>query len=199
MVVSQNSQGRDIVNFIKKIFTSVALGVGALTITATTATASVSQGDIIYSDDTQCTIGYVDGHAAYSAAHCARNGAIARDHAGNHVGVWRHEGDPSSPHTDIARIDLYQHSGGNGYSGNKKAPDWALLPGSSVCKQGVTTGVTCGLIVARNGNTVQTVGAVPYPGDSSGPAWVPGQGYIGVATQNWTGGSVPDRGVYTRH
>ena len=193
-------QRRTTTQIIVAFFLALGFSLVFSTAAAGAASAAVHQGDAIYSDIGVCTVGYVKGNAAYSAAHCASNGANAYDAHGNHVGTWVHEGSPDSHHTDIARIDLHPgQGGGNPYSGDDIAPTWAASSGTPICKQGVTTGVTCGVITHREGNAVHTLGAVPSPGDSGGPAWIPGIGYVGEATVYWTHHDGTYTGTYTAH
>lgn len=152
---------------------------------------ALTQGDEVLSPTASCTVGYVHGNTAYSAGHCAHNGDNAYDVNGNHIGYWETshakgtqlsnnavEND-NLARSDFAIIRTFDNNGSNVYSGNNFAPDWAIVPGAPICKQGVTTGVTCGIIKERRGNIVNAIGAVAHPGDSGGASWIPGVGYVG--------------------
>lgn len=152
---------------------------------------ALTQGDKVYSSDSYCTVGYVHGNTAYSAGHCAHNGDNAYDVNGNHIGYWETSYVKGTPLTtdvavndnlaraDFATIRTFDNNGGNVYSGDNFAPDWAIVPGAPICKQGVTSGVTCGIIKERKGNIVNAIGAIAYSGDSGGASWIPNVGYVG--------------------
>lgn len=187
----------------KKLGAQVGLGFvasAAFSFIFAGSASALSQGDIVYSENSSCTVGYVSGTTATAAGHCASDGANAYDAAGNHVGTWHTSAYQGNQYTDYGYVETFAPNGGNVYSGDAYAPDWALNPGFPVCKQGVSTGVSCGIITKRDGNTIHTIGAVPFPGDSGGAAWIPGLGYAGNATLYYNYPTIPGvyTGVYTR-
>lgn len=159
----------------------------------------VNQGDRIFSaSDGSCTVGFVDGDRAYTAAHCGdQNEAFYKD--GDYIGNMTHMTVINGPYNaaeDGAYITMANGAvvGGNSYSGNQVASADSVTVGSEICTYGATRGkVACGTITGTNNGYIRTsLGAVPLPGDSGGAAWIPGEGSVGVIS----GGGVDLFGVH---
>ncbi|NMM89651.1 hypothetical protein B2J88_35845 [Rhodococcus sp. SRB_17] len=56
-------------------------------------------------------------------------------------------------------------------------PAW---PGGTLCKDGIATGVRCGLIVGGDANRINALTFVGSGGDSGGPAWVNNTQIVGM-------------------
>ena len=145
-----------------------------------------------------CTIGYVDKarHRAFYAGHCSQGlpGTTVYNAAGNVIGTVGYN--PYPDHgayipgpallpgipNDWAVINLAPGvvAGGNNYSGDAIAP--GARTGDTICSYGARTrSVKCGKVMGTHGSViVATPNAGGIPGDSGGPAWIPGKGFVGV-------------------
>lgn len=159
----------------------------------------VNQGDrIISASNDGCTVGFVDGDRAYTAAHCGgHNEAFYKD--GDYIGNMTHMSVINGPYNaaeDGAYITMANGAvvGGNPYSGNQVASDDSVTVGSEICTYGDTRGrVACGTITGTDKGHIRTsLGAVPLPGDSGGAAWIPGEGFVGVIS----GGGIDLGGIH---
>ncbi|APT93491.1 hypothetical protein CPHO_11990 [Corynebacterium phocae] len=166
-------------------------------------TDSISQGDrILFLDDngkySACTAGYVDhDHARiWTAGHCAPEGSQALDAYGNKIGKLKQRyavvDSPKELETDgttagfersffhdasYVVLNATSFGGTNAYSGDRT---YAPKMGDKVCVYGATTKtVNCSNLIAFNDLIVYAGDLNVNPGDSGGPAWVPGKGYIG--------------------
>lgn len=148
-------------------------------------------------DTVSCTIGYVDkaNNRALYAGHCARGltGIDVKNASGHTLGTVVSNpyqdhggyipGPALMPHTpnDWAVIQLAPGvvAGNNSYSGDQFT---TARPGDTLCSYGHTTRrVLCGKVIGAHGQvTVATRNAGGVVGDSGGPAWVPGRGFVGV-------------------
>lgn len=156
----------------------------------------------------ECTLGYVNRRAgvAYTAAHCGLAGEPVYNEREQIIGFYedshlilRHLNvllsniaifNPavmpmvgSGPLADVARIRLVPGvvGGANTFSRDRIAPLHEVRPGDKVCAAGATTRhVYCGRVDRVNGDTTYAVMSGLRPGDSGGPAWAPGKGFIGV-------------------
>lgn len=178
-------------NVVASLFTALVAVSGVASASALT----VTQGDEIMSplgDDnhtwTTCTVGYVDNDARqfHTASHCLKtNQVFSRDRS--YIGDVMVQGDNTRPGNDIAIVKLAPgvHPGGNPYSGDVAVDTSGVSKGDPICTYGKSSGdVRCGRVVSKNNETVTSNSAVyPIPGDSGGPAWIPGKGYVGVASR----------------
>ena len=159
----------------------------------------VNQSDRIVGDSNgNCTVGFVDGDRAYTAAHCGyHDEAFYKD--GNYIGNMTHMTVINGSYNaseDGAYITMDNGAvvGGNPYSGNQVASDDSVTVGSKICTYGDTRGkVACGTINGTDNGYIRTsFGAIPLPGDSGGAAWIPGEGFVGIIS----GGGVDLRGAH---
>lgn len=158
---------------------------------------TLNQGDSIYTGSGLCTIGYVDmvNKKAYTAAHCfaasrpdnltygsavylgGTNTFVGRFTGGVYTGKVRD--------VDTAEITLLPNVyGENIYSGNNVVKKSNIVVGEKACFTGMSSKKTmCGTI-SEVENYVQvnkTEGG--RPGDSGGPIWIPGKGYVANITR----------------
>lgn len=140
-----------------------------------------------------CTIGYVDAarRTIMFTGHCTTlpNAKVFASNPDGSPGVEmgnvtlnHYRG---TPHSDmaIANINHNVNIGGNIYSGDKWVMPHQVMPGDRVCSRGANSNaVHCGFSLGWEApNLVQaTRNAGGIPGDSGGPAWVPGKGFIGM-------------------
>ncbi|WP_293768058.1 hypothetical protein [uncultured Corynebacterium sp.] len=158
-------------------------------------------------NNAQCTAGYVDpqNHVIYVAAHCGDDGHVVTDAAGTPVGVIRHamgalydrtktwrEQFKAQSGRDFAFVELCStvNTGANTYSGDRILGSPAnLAVGTEVCTYGITSGLACGRIIAHPTNdfpqSVFRTNIRRAGGDSGGPVWVKGGGYLGITLQAW--------------
>lgn len=166
----------------------------------------VSQGDNVYTPGTGlCTIGYVDKatRKALYAGHCAKkDGEWEKGgKAGKDVIVYDYETRQRIGYvekndfsgnlmdgTDFAVIKLDDEIslGENSYSGDKWVTDFStqVTPGKTVCSYGARTKQpTCTIIkeVYPETNRIRLgIEGAGQKGDSGGPLWIPGEGFVGI-------------------
>lgn len=150
---------------------------------------TISQGDRIVSDsNTYCTIGWVSDDYFITAAHCAKNGLGSTVYNAYHqklgtVVEFPTDDYSSNTRSDWAVIDIEDNvtTVGNGYSGNDMIARDEVTVGDELCTYGATTKkVSCGKVRNKNWYTVRTEDTTPTSGDSGGPSWVAGKGFIGI-------------------
>ena len=166
----------------------------------------VSQGDKIFiGEHRSCTVGYIDkeNNLAYTAEHCsfAKEKAQVHDSRGYYVGTIssRYKDDksygpfrPQNIGEDFTVIEIdptYSFLGENTYSKDKKIPVSDISRGDKMCMYSrIEEKINCGHVIATLGSTI--VGS-PHTngkkGDSGGPVWIPGKGFIGVYTASLNG------------
>ena len=186
---------------------ALVAGVGVLPVEASAQTRTVTQGGSVVVHGTGvCTVGYNDParHRSFVAAHCGRNGA--------RVEIV----DPATNARSGAVGTLYRSRAYDGHLGN----DWAAIQwdpgvrvdgnritgdawvhpndirmGETVCYFGRTShaggGRTCGSFGGSADNTFLLNAPLTRPGDSGGPMWVPGRGFVGVVSSMWTSRQLP--------
>ncbi|APT93243.1 hypothetical protein CPHO_10460 [Corynebacterium phocae] len=188
--IAQETQAAPDAGSVRDVMSSEILRNGEKTV--------VNQGDRIQSGSGEaCTIGYIDKNVAYTAAHCfdRRKDNKAYNEALQFLGevVVHPDYDPNGNGNDLAVIKLADTvtAGSNGLSGNIYLG--GVYPGDSVCSYGVTTGKsTCGKVIKVDDSAGGYYTDAPAQrGDSGGPAWIPGKGFIGVVTLSVTGGNRP--------
>ena len=167
----------------------------------------LSQGDKVFIDERKtCTVGYIDKEQglAYLAEHCAVSGETAQVHDGegyfigaitsryddhNSYGVLHPQ--KMSEDFNAIKVDTsHVFLGDNKYSGDHKVSISDVAQGDEMCMYSRRQeSINCGHVSATIGNLIvgdsQTEGE---RGDSGGPVWIPGKGFIGVYTATLGGG-----------
>lgn len=173
---------------------SLAIAGGAIMTTPAHAQGlSITQGDRFITDlhegeQVGCTTGYLDkNHRTLRVTgHCSHGqiGNIVRDKYGRSIGRVIHNEYRGNPKSDISVISINPgvQIGGNIHSGDRWAPPREVLPGDRLCSRSSKKNATlCGNVLYVDGNViVGTRNAGGIPGDSGGPAWVPGKGFVGT-------------------
>lgn len=168
---------------------------------AQTAPITINQGDKIISDHTflnggiyignDCTIGYVEPGKAWTAAHCANNGNPVKNSEGRVIGNIVHTNPNDSTdysiYHDTAYIELNSNVRAGQNSHASQVSEVVPSAGDQVCLYSRTSGSTrCGTVdhvsPTAKKEYVNISGTSVNQGDSGGPAWVPGQGFIGVVS-----------------
>lgn len=152
----------------------------------------VNQGDVVTINgrDT-CTVTYIADGYLYTAGHCTRVGDTIthRTLLGSYapVGTTTHVVDTATE--DYAVIALNRGvTGTNTYATNPQ-PLTNVEPGDMVCHYArQTTTITCAHATTTGATTLWLPGThTILPGDSGGPAWVPGKGLVGAVTHTGDG------------
>lgn len=163
---------------------------------------AVDQGDslLVRADGNMlgvCTVGFVDteNNRVWTDAHCGENGAAVMDNFQNPIGTLHHvypseweqlqniqgtEWSVNSRASDVAYVEIDDPAvlGQNYFSQNTIARDPAV--GDNLCNYGGRTDrVACTPITNINGPVVITANNGSDHGDSGGPAWIEGKGYVG--------------------
>lgn len=161
------------------------------------AQAAVGQGTSVYVQGTGvCTVGYNDyaNRRSFVAAHCGRDGArveLAGPRTGAAGTFYRSKAYDGHLSNDWAAIqwDPGVRMGPNSMSGNAWVHPSDIRLGETVCYFGRTShaggGRTCGAFAGSADNTFFVDAALTRPGDSGGPVWVPGRGFVGVVSSAW--------------
>ena len=156
----------------------------------------VNQGDRISVKGTSCTIGYIDksNRKAYTAAHCfvsdktpgqSIDAQPVYNSFGRQIGVATgvYSG---TQNDDFIMIDLFNNipEGENSFSGDTIVKIEDVKPGDEICSFSRKYKKTmCGEIEKVNEREIlATREAGGISGDSGGPAWVEGKGFVGVYT-----------------
>ena len=179
---------------------SVATAAAALFLAAPAAGAvTVGQGDAVVVDGSECTVGFNGERESFTAAHCGTSGDRVRKVLDD--GTWSPaigtlDTSPRSEETtnDWARIrwDAGVELGPNEYTGDAQIPLDDIRRGETVCYYGWATGAaTCGTYYARVGNSFLVDVEPGVPGDSGGPMWIPGRGFVGVISSQWAARQLP--------
>jgi len=165
----------------------------------------LSQGDQVFIDKRKtCTVGYIDKEhgLAYLAEHCAVPGKKAQVHnsEGYFVGTITsryHDSHPGMFHQqkmseDFNVVDIdttHVFLGDNAYSGDQKVVISQVAQGDKVCMYSrMQKRVKCGSIAMVTGDIIVLDShAQGEKGDSGGPVWIPGKGFIGVYTSSLGG------------
>mgnify|MGYP002714143700 CR=1 FL=1 len=177
---------RSLFTFFATIF--VAFGLVA---PAANAAPVVNQGDRIFMDvgfsRNGCTVGYVD-HAKrqfITSGHCVNfPGQPVFNERRERIGtVMTPPMDLFPGQNDYAYIALRgAHPGANGFSGNGRVHPSHIRPGERICTFGASTRQQfCGTVYAVRGSAIFFQDAVgTRSGDSGGPTWIPGRGFVGA-------------------
>lgn len=172
---------------------AVALGMQAA---PADAQQRVEQGSPVRVDGTgTCTIGFNDParHRSLVAAHCGAEGA--RVTAGGATGtLFRSKAYDGHLSNDWAAIqwDPGVIVGGNRFTGDAWVHPGDVRLGETVCYFSRTRGAqTCGRFSGSADGTFFAAAPLSHPGDSGGPMWVSGRGFIGVVSSMWTSNPLP--------
>lgn len=171
-------------------------------------TVTISQGQqVLVPDQGICTVGYVDkaSRRAYLADHCVndkgqrKQPVMVRDlrtgeplGTSTPIGKMGIDGGGSpmqDPRFDVNYIQLSSHVavGDNRFSGDSRVSAYDIKQGDKVCVYSSRRSKTyCGSAWSTVGSVIkvhipggEADKAVTF-GDSGGPAWIPGKGFIGV-------------------
>lgn len=179
---------RALFTFIATLFLTAGL-----TLPVANAQPVVNQGDRIRIDGiggwSECTVGYVD-HARnrlITSSHCIMvPGQPVRNAHGHRIGTV-----VSPPmhaffaQNDYAYISLRgARPGKNGFSGPAIVNPSHIRPGEKVCQYGASTRTQrCGTVHVVRGSAIVIDGIHgTRRGDSGGPTWIPGRGFVGAYT-----------------
>lgn len=154
------------------------------------------QGEEISIDKKKtCTIGYINHKEkiAYTADHCSFKGkkSVVYDNDDHIIGTIESRTDRSSKTLlsqsmgndfNVIKLNNYVSLGENIYSGDRKVDISDVKSSEKVCMYSrVQKKINCGNIKIVAGNViVGDSGAYGKLGDSGGPVWIPGKGFLGV-------------------
>lgn len=157
-----------------------------------TATPVVSQGDAVnIVGRGLCTIAFNDAgqRVSYTAGHCGRDGdrVIATGDGFRATGTFHPssamEGGSTANDWGVIRWADGVTLGPNSLSGDAVAAPSTMRSGDPVCVYGAASAkTTCGTFTGVIGNNVYWDGPSGKPGDSGGPVWVEGKGFLAVYT-----------------
>lgn len=163
----------------------------------------VSQGDAVNIGNLRCTIGFVNKDYIITSAHCNKDGVGAHAYQhGVHIGTVVAQ--PNLANEDYGWINNVSHdwtviklndniyAGGNVYSKGNNAhisfDDVAI--GDTVCSYGYTSKkVSCGRVEDKRHQVLYTDDTSKQSGDSGGPMWIPGKGFVGLYYGTTKGGT----------
>lgn len=156
------------------------------------ATPVVGQGDSVYVEGNGlCTIAFNDPgqRASYTAGHCGAEGdrAIVSGEGFRATGTFYPSAKLGQTGTandwGMIRWADGVELGPNSRTGNAVVAPSTLRSGDPVCVYGAATKkTTCGSFAGRLGNNIYWDGPSGKPGDSGGPVWVEGKGFLSVYT-----------------
>lgn len=153
--------------------------------------SEVNQGDLIYIRDRACTIGYIDkvNKIAYTAGHCGFTDEkvnvmnSSRQTIGTLYTEYSRERTPYVS-ADQAVIQLNDNvkPGENTFSGDVKLHYTNVSEGDTICSfSRMNQRTMCGTVLYTAHNSVgATRSAAGVRGDSGGPAWIEGKGFVGL-------------------
>ena len=155
-------------------------------------TLSVVQGaSLLVAGNNGCTLGYNDllRGVSYTAAHCGNPGDTVqvRTGAGYSEVVGRLERSTAYGRSDTGNdwaVIVWNDNvalAGNGLSGSTRSSISELAPGDRICSYGAATRrQQCGEFIGTIGNNLYWEGPSGDYGDSGGPVWAEGKGFVGV-------------------
>lgn len=157
---------------------------------------TIVQGEEISIDKKKtCTIGYINHkeRVAYTADHCSFKGkkSVVYDNDDHIIGTIESRTDRSSKTLlsqsmgndfNVIKLNNYVSLAENVYSGDRKVDISDVESSDRVCVYSrMQKKVNCGKIKMIAGNViVGDSGAYGKLGDSGGPVWIPGKGFIGI-------------------
>lgn len=161
------------------------------------ATGIVQQGDkVVIENDYKkndyaiCTVGYVDKntHTMVFTGHCSGYdvGKNVYDPQFKKLGkvIYNHGTPETHPDSDyaIVKLDEKVSVGENIYSGDKWSSPEKVKIGDKMCSYGAKSGMKyCGYVTGVNDHYINgDINTGGVSGDSGGPAWVEGKGFVGV-------------------
>lgn len=178
---------------------------------------TVNQGDVFFTEGfgIMCTIGFVENGFAYTASHCGlKTGTKVYDAYSRLLGVvyespewdknpsWNKNYTWSAIKNDFAVIQLIDGvtAGKNIYSGDTV---YTPVVGDKICTYGVKKNFkSCGTVTDITTEGIVRSNVTIISGDSGGPAWVPGKGFVGytnftngVSSQDEQGRNVHNGGI----
>lgn len=179
--------------------------VAALGVAAPAASAAPSvptQGGAVFISGGSCTIGYND-HArgvSYTAGHCGNDGDRVQLYDRTQRNAFAGLSTPMGTFHPSKKFDDYSNDWGeivwdkgvtlgpNTYSGDTVLTLDQVKRGEEVCYHGETThlgttGKSCGTYFGRVEQSFTIRVPSSSQGDSGGPVWVPGRGFIGVISK----------------
>lgn len=190
---SGNNYGSSIRNFVADNSFSIVDGI------------TINQGDFIVSPSGFCTVGYVNPEKkqAIFAGHCAdktyKDGSKPKRYdvrvaGGIRVGtvIDNNYNSESGFANDIALIqfDKWVNVGTNEYSGDSWVKIEDVAKGDKLCSYGTRTKrIRCGEVDSTRPEDNIIIGNIETTGnkgDSGGPAWVEGKGFVGVYSYSQT-------------
>ena len=154
-------------------------------------TSEVNQGDLIYIRDRACTIGYIDkiNKIAYTAGHCGFTDEkvnvmnSSRQTIGTLYTEYSRE---RTPYVSADKAVIYLNDdvkpGENTFSGDVKLHYTNVSEGDTICSfSRMDQQTMCGTVLYTAHNSVgATRSAAGVRGDSGGPAWIDGKGFVGL-------------------
>lgn len=151
-----------------------------------TAASLVSQGDRVQvAERGHCTISFNDPSqkVSYTAGHCGKSGerAVSGNATGTFYPSLEYGKSLTGNDWGLIRWDDGVELGPNQMSGDTVVELSQVKVGERVCSYGSSTqAVVCGPYSGRLGNNVYWDTVSGKPGDSGGPVWVQGRGYLAV-------------------
>lgn len=178
---------------------AAAVAASPLTAFAAAPSAPVQGSAVSIGDRGMCTIGYNDRArgVSYLAGHCGYKGDRVRlmdaatGQTSRTLGTFypseKYDASSFSNDWGVIKWDRGVKMGANIYSGETIIPLRDVKAGDEVCHHGETThqgtsNVNCGPYYGRLGQIFAVNMDSGRPGDSGGPLWVKGKGFIGVAS-----------------
>ena len=157
--------------------------------------ARIDQGDVVLNENNAaCTVGYIDkkNNRAYLADHCVTPNTTASvfNEDGVELGYivsksdFESEANYLTSRRDANFITLHEgiFAGENIYSGDNRIRTKDVAIGDQLCAfRHKSKTVGCGKVVGVDGTLIEgNSGVAGGSGDSGGPAWIPGKGFVGV-------------------
>lgn len=183
---------------ITRTLLAAAVALGMQAAPAQAQTRAVEQGAAVVVQGTGlCTVGFNDParYRSLIAAHCGGEGARVELAGGGAAGtLYRSKAYDGHLSNDWAAIqwDPGVAVGGNRFSGNAWVHPNDVRIGENVCYFSRSRGAqTCGRFSGSADGTFFVDAQLSQPGDSGGPMWVPGRGFIGVVSSMWTSNPLP--------
>lgn len=163
----------------------------------------VSQGDVVTLGNVRCTIGFVNKDYIITSAHCNKEGVGAYAYQHDvHIGTVVAQPDiankdygwlrNTSNDWTVIKLKEKIYAGGNVYSkGNNKHISFdEVTIGDTICTYGYKSKkVSCGRVEHKRNQVLYADDASKRSGDSGGPVWIPGKGFVGLHYGTTKGGA----------